>query len=87
MTTPKNIILALDYPCPWVYKIIGADEGRMRQAVADIMGDRPHRVTLSRISKTGKYHCLNVEVTVEDRACRVALHQALQAHGAIRMIL
>lgn len=87
MGNPKKIILELDYPCLWVYKIIGTDERQMREAVAEIMGDCRYTLSHSRSSKTAKYHSLNVELTVESASHRIGLYQALQAHKAVKMIL
>ena len=77
----------LEYPCPWVYKIIGPDADEMRQAVAEIICDRAYKISHSRDSKTNKYHCLNVELSVESESHRTALYEALKAHRAVKMVL
>ena len=77
----------LEYPCPWIYKIIGPDEDEMRLAVAEIIRDRAYKVTHSRDSKTDKYHCLNVELSIESESHRTALYEALKAHRAVKMVL
>ena len=77
----------LEYPCPWVYKIIGPDADEMRHAVAEIIRDRDYKITHSRSSETAKYHCLNVELSVECESHRTALHEALKAHWAIKLVL
>jgi putative lipoic acid-binding regulatory protein len=87
MAKGKKIILELEYPCPWVYKVIGMDEGAMRAAVAEIMGDCPHEVQASRRSETGKYCSLAVSLTVESPAHRIGLYEALKAHKAVKLVL
>jgi uncharacterized protein len=79
--------LQLEYPCAWVYKIIGPDEDEMRQAVAEIIRDRAYKITHSRSSEKSKYHSLNVELTVESESHRTALYDALKAHRTIKMVL
>ncbi len=79
--------LNLDYPCVWIYKIIGTDQEEMKSAVREIIGDRSFSINLSRTSENAKYHSLNVEVTVESESHRQAIYEALKSHRAIKIIL
>jgi putative lipoic acid-binding regulatory protein len=87
MTDEKKKKLQLEYPCSWVYKIIGPDKDKMQSAVAEIIRDCKHIISHSRSSETAKYHCLNVKLTVESESQRTALYEALKAHPAIKMVL
>ena len=87
MTAEKKQNLQLEYPCPWVYKIIGSNKDEMKIAVAEIIRGCKYKISNSRSSETAKYHCLNVELTVESEFQRTALYEALKAHSAIKMIL
>ncbi|HPC86107.1 MAG TPA: DUF493 domain-containing protein [Smithellaceae bacterium] len=87
MTDPQQQKLRLDYPCSWIYKIIGVDQDMMQSAVHEIIRDRPCRVSLSRRSEAAQYVCLNVELTVESESHRLDLYQQLKAHPAIKVIL
>jgi uncharacterized protein len=87
MTNEKTQKLQLEYPCPWVYKIIGPDKDEMEAAVAEIVRDCKYKVSPSRSSKTDKYQCLNVELTVENESQRTSLYEALKAHPAVKMVL
>jgi hypothetical protein len=87
MPSDEKRKVKLEYPCPWVYKIIGSDENEMRLAVAEIICDRAYKITPSRDSKTAKYHCLNVELSVESELHRKALYDALKAHRAVKIVL
>jgi len=87
MTDEKKQKLQLEYPCPWVYKIIGPDKDEMQGAVAKIIRDCKYKTSPSRSSETAKYHCLNVELTVESESQRTALYEALKAHPAVKMVL
>jgi uncharacterized protein len=87
MTNDKKRKVQLEYPCLWVYKIIGSDENEMRLAVAEIICDRAYKITHSRDSEKGKYHCLNVELSLESESHRTTLYEALKAHRAVKIIL
>jgi uncharacterized protein len=77
----------LEYPCRWVYKIIGPDADEMKSAVAEIIKDRSYKVSPSRSSEKDKYHCLNVELSVESESHRTALYEALKSHKAVKIVL
>ncbi len=79
--------LQLDYPCKWIYKIIGTDQGEMQSAVSEIIQDRPYKISLSRRSETERYVSLSVELIVESESHRVDLYLALKAHRAIKLVL
>ncbi len=87
MTNDEMQKVQLHYPCPWVYKIIGPDADEMKCAVAEIIRDRAYKVSPSRSSEKDKYHCLNVELSVESESQRTALYEALKAHRAVKMVL
>lgn len=83
----KQQKLQLDYPCTWIYKIIGMDPNEMKNAVHEIIQDRSCKISLSRQSETAKYISLNVELTVESESHRTDLYEALKAHRAFKLIL
>ena len=87
MTDETNGRLILDYPCPWVYKLIGNDGEMLRAAIGEILKGREHLVTPSRTSRSGKYLSLDVEVVVRDEAERNAFHVAFKGHQAVVMVL
>lgn len=79
--------LNLKYPCHWVYKIIGPDADQMRHAVAEIIRDRPYKISVSRSSALEKYRSLNVELSVESESHRTALYEELKNHPAVKLVL
>jgi len=79
--------LELEYPCSWVYKLVGLEQESIRGAVSAVLQERQCLVTLSNSSRTGKYHCLNVEVVVDDETDRTRLYEAFRCHSAITMVL
>jgi putative lipoic acid-binding regulatory protein len=79
--------LDLPYPCRWIYKIIGDDEGALRRAAEEVVQAREHSIALSRRSAERSYCCLNVEVLVYDEEDRVTIYEALRRHPAIALVL
>ena len=77
----------IDYPCSWVYKVIGEDQQAVRLAITQIIEESRCLISHSNSSRTGKYHCLNVELVVQNEEVRNRLYQALKNHPAIRMVL
>jgi putative lipoic acid-binding regulatory protein len=87
MVQNKERNIKLEYPCAWVYKIIGVDQDEMKSVVSEIIQDRACSITLSRQSENAKYHCLNVEVIVESESHRQTIYESLKAHPAIKIVL
>lgn len=86
-TAPPNPKLTMVYPCSWVFKVIGADPTALRGAAAEVFGDTPCAISLSNSSRTGRYHCLDLEVTVTDEATRNTFHHKLKRHAAVKLVL
>ena len=79
--------LIIEYPCRWIYKIIGSDNGKMRMAAKEIVSGRDYTITPSNISKTGRYHSLNLEVPVDDEGHRTGIYDKLRNNPAVKMVL
>ncbi len=77
---------SIDYPCEWVYKVIGSDKESIHGATASIMQDCAYQINDSNTSKTGKYLSFNVTVTVGDEACRNKIYQAFKEHNDIKFV-
>lgn len=86
-TVPPKPKLTLNYPCAWVFKVIGSDPAALRNAAAEVFGDTPCAISLSNSSSTGRYHCLDLEVTVADEASRNTFHHMLKKHPSIKLVL
>ena len=76
-----------EYPCTWAYKVIGTDEETMRQAVREIIQDGACTIKPSNSSKTGKYHCLDIELVVCSEEHRIKIYEYLKNHSAIKIVL
>ncbi|PKN47994.1 MAG: DUF493 domain-containing protein [Deltaproteobacteria bacterium HGW-Deltaproteobacteria-16] len=77
----------LEYPCPWVYKIIGREQEELRAAIAAVVQARECLVSLSNSSSGGKYLCLDVELVVCSAEDREAQYLAFKDHPAVVMVL
>ena len=77
----------MEYPCRWIYKIIGSDDRAIRRAVKEIVEGYDYTITPSNVSKTGKYHSLNLEVLVNDERHRTGIYDKLRNNPAVNMVL
>jgi uncharacterized protein len=83
----RDYKLELEYPCPWVYTLIGADEFAMRRVVADLLGETHYTLTYGKSSRTGKYCSLALELVVQTEQHRKGIYSALGNHPAIKAVL
>ena len=77
----------MEYPCRWIYKIIGSDDRAIKRAVEEIVKGRDYTVTPSNVSRTGRYRSLNLEMTVDEEGHRTGIYDKLQSHPAVKMVL
>jgi putative lipoic acid-binding regulatory protein len=77
---------SIDYPCEWIYKVIGSDKESVHNAIAGIIQDNEYQINDSNTSKTGKYLSFNVEVMVSDEDSRNNIYQALKGHDDIKFV-
>lgn len=77
----------LDYPCKWLYKVIGSDQKKLQQAIKNIIGGRPCEISMSNTSSSGKYLCLNLELTVSNEEERNSIYLNLKAHPHVKIVL
>ncbi|HJO05170.1 MAG TPA: DUF493 domain-containing protein [Acidobacteriota bacterium] len=84
---PVSERLEMEYPCQWLYKLIGADEASLRQAVLEVVEVDEVTIERSNTSSGGNYVSLNVEVRVCTEHERTGIYDALRAHRSVRMVL
>ena len=77
----------LIYPCQWLYKVIGADRQQLQQAITHVIRDNSCSISPSNSSKTGKYYCLNLEITVRNEEERDLIYAALKEHPHVKVVL
>jgi putative lipoic acid-binding regulatory protein len=81
-----NQKVSIDYPCRWVYKVIGSDEAKMRAAIAEVIPGGCE-ITASRSSAGGKYVSLTVTVQVENEVSRTSIYEALRKDPSVKVVL
>ncbi|MBC8552087.1 MAG: DUF493 domain-containing protein [Candidatus Brocadiales bacterium] len=77
---------SIDYPCEWIYKVIGSDKESVHNAIATIVQDSEYQINNSNTSKTGKYLSFDVMVMVGDEEYRNKIYQAFKEHGDIKFV-
>ena len=77
----------LDYPCKWLYKVIGMDREQLHRAIMDTISSKPSKISISNTSSSGKYICLDLEITVENEDDRNAIYLDLKAHPHVKIVL
>jgi putative lipoic acid-binding regulatory protein len=77
----------IEYPCIWVYKVIGEDCTLLKDIIVSTCAPQEVIITHSHTSSKGKYHSLNAELVVEDEEARLGIYKALKSHPAVKIIL
>jgi putative lipoic acid-binding regulatory protein len=77
----------INYPCQWLYKVIGIDRDKLHEALLEIVNDDSCDISFSSSSGSGKYHCLNLEVNVQSEEARNSIYMALKAHPQVKIVL
>nr|WP_211437428.1 DUF493 domain-containing protein [Campylobacter sp. RM16190] len=68
----------IEYPNFWEYKVIFEKDQNAHKIVLDIVGDREHKLVVSKSSKEGKYTSYNLSVIVNSNEERLELFSALR---------
>jgi len=77
----------LKYPCQWLYKVIGLDRKKLHRALLEIIDEDSCEISFSSSSSKGKYHCLNLELTVKSEEERNSIYLALKNHPQVKIVL
>lgn len=77
----------IDYPCLWLFKVIGVEREAVAAAISGVVGGAEHLVTYANASSGGKYHSFNLELVVESEAHRDRLYRELSACAVVRVVL
>ncbi|SEM31088.1 hypothetical protein SAMN04489760_11017 [Syntrophus gentianae] len=77
----------VEYPCRWIYKVIGIDREQILLAIEEVMQQRPCEIRYSRSSAKGKYHSFSLEMTLHSDDQRLSIYEALMRHPAVRIVL
>ncbi|PID73033.1 MAG: cytoplasmic protein [Desulfobacterales bacterium] len=77
----------IEYPCDWVYKVIGEDCTLLKDAIEECCAPAEVTITHSHASSKGKYHSLNAELVVQDEEQRLQIYNNLKASPVIKIVL
>ena len=77
----------IEYPCHWLFKVIGGGSEAVAAAIAEVMGETAHIVISSHASSGGRYHSFNLELTVTSESHRDDLYRALAACPVVKVVL
>ena len=77
----------MEYPCAWTYSVLGESADAIRDAIAQVIGEREHQIEAGRTSSGGKYCSVHLRVIVQSDADRTGLLRGLQMHAAVRYVL
>jgi len=79
---------SIDYPCRWPYRVICTDEAGLRREIARIVGSAEHTVAnVGDPSPSGRYHRIELQVTVRDEQHRNEIFAALTRVDGVRFVL
>jgi uncharacterized protein len=78
---------AIDYPCTWVYKVIGEDCSLLKDTIIAACSPLPVKISYSNTSSKGKYHSLNAELEVPTEAVRLRVYETLKSSPAVKIVL
>lgn len=77
----------IEYPTPWIYKVIGADFQQVKIAVAEVLENTEYTIEESNVSSKGAYISVKVEVLVENEDIRDSIFFDLKQHSHVKMVL
>ncbi len=77
----------ISYPSSWTSRVICTDEEALRTAVTTIVGSAVHTLTRIGDSASGRYHRLELVVSVRDEAHRNEIFVALGRLPTVRFVL
>ncbi|MCA9315120.1 MAG: DUF493 domain-containing protein [Planctomycetes bacterium] len=77
----------IEYPCSWVYRLVGASVESLRAAIAEVIEDREHVIEPGNQSSGGRWHSVHLRVLVTSDADRTGLLRGLQTRPAVRYVL
>jgi len=79
--------LELEYPCKWCYKIVIKDEHNGNAIARNVLEDRDHKVTKSKVSSKGKFKSYAIDLIVTSDEDREQLHKDFHEHKNVKMVV
>jgi uncharacterized protein len=79
--------LELDYPCNWVYKIVVVESVNIKTVVKEVITEREHKLTESKVSSKGKFKSYTLDLLVHNEDDRKTIYELLGNHSSVKMVL
>lgn len=77
----------IEYPCTWVYKVIGSDCSLLKEVIVSSCSPHEVQISHSHSSSRGKYHSLNAELEVPNEKVRLLVYEKLKRNPAVKIVL
>ena len=77
----------IEYPCTWVYKVIGQDCTLLKDVIISTCSPTEVSISHSQTSSKGKYHSLNAELIVTSEEVRLSIYETLKSDPAVKIVL
>ncbi len=77
----------IEYPCTWVYTVIGEDCSLLKDTIVSACSSLPVKISHSHSSSKGKYHSLKAELEVPNEEFRLHVYETLKSSPAVKIIL
>jgi hypothetical protein len=77
----------IEYPCIWVYKVIGEDCSLLKDIIVSACSPLPVKISHSHTSSKGKYHSLNAELEVPNEEVRLRIYDLLKCSPVVKIVL
>jgi putative lipoic acid-binding regulatory protein len=77
----------IEYPCTWVYKVIGQDCTLLKDIITATCSPTEVSISHSQTSSKGKYHSLNAELIVTSEEVRLSIYETLKSDPAVKIVL
>ena len=77
----------ISYPTRWTYSVIGLDREQLEGAIAEVVDNRSHTISLSKVSSKGRYVSLTLELIVLNEAERHLIFESLSRQPAVTVVL
>ncbi len=77
----------ISYPCDWEYKVIGADQEKLKTVILAACAPIVPSISLSNVSSKGTYYSLDVVMEVENEERRLAIFEWLQNSPDVKIVI
>ncbi|WP_428025272.1 HP0495 family protein [Arcobacter sp.] len=79
--------LELDYPCSWSYKIVVTETVNIHEVIKEVIIEREHKVSESKVSSKGKFKSYTLDLIVHNEDDRKIIYELLGKHSLVKMVL